>query len=250
MFVAASTRCFPDLSLQSCLDRLADLEYTAVEIVIGNRKNTDLPLEMVEKDLNQAIRACMGNRQTRPVSLLLDIDPSESGYYDKFIACCRLAKLLRIVTISVRSCLWGTPYNEEIERLRQLTQYSNQHGIVVGIMNQNGCLADQPESITSLCSTVSGLALTLDPSYYVFKREKPIDYDSITHLTCHVRLRDTSLTKFQVQIGQGVLEYGKLITQLNKSQYNRALCVDLEPQEDINQESEMRKMRLLLDSIL
>lgn len=249
MFVAASTRCFPDFPLSSCLDRLADLEYNAAEIVIGDRPN-DLSLDLVEKDLNQAIRVCMTNRQVRPISLLMDINPSESKYNDKFTSVCRLAKALRLVTISVRSCPWGTPYNEEIERLRQMVQYSSQHGIVVGIMNQTGCLADLPESIVSLCNTVPGLALSLDPSYYVFHRDNVIEYETLSSLVCHVRLRDTSAAKFQVQIGQGVLEYGKLVSQLNKSQYGRALCVDLEPQEDINQESEMRKMRLLLDSIL
>ena len=34
MFVAASTRCFGDLPLDAALERLVDLEYTAVENLI------------------------------------------------------------------------------------------------------------------------------------------------------------------------------------------------------------------------
>ena len=34
LFVAATSRCFADLPLDAALERLADLEYTSVEIMI------------------------------------------------------------------------------------------------------------------------------------------------------------------------------------------------------------------------
>jgi L-ribulose-5-phosphate 3-epimerase UlaE len=66
----------------------------------------------------------------------------------------------------------------------------------------------------------------------------------------HVRLRDTSKDKLQVRIGQGEVEYGRLINQLNRVNYNRALCVDIAPTPDVDQLAEMRKLRLLLESLL
>ena len=66
----------------------------------------------------------------------------------------------------------------------------------------------------------------------------------------HVRLRDTSKEELQVRIGQGQVEYGRLINQLNKVQYDRALCVDILPLPDLDQAAEMRKMRLLLESLI
>jgi hypothetical protein len=68
--------------------------------------------------------------------------------------------------------------------------------------------------------------------------------------TCHVRLRDTTKEKFQVRVGQGQVEFGRLVTQLNKFNYNRALSVDMPPLPDVDQNGEMRKMRLLLESLL
>jgi hypothetical protein len=65
-----------------------------------------------------------------------------------------------------------------------------------------------------------------------------------------VRLRDTSKSQFQVRVGQGEVEYGRLVTQLNTFNYRRALCVDLAPLPDVDQNAEMRKMRLLLESLL
>jgi L-ribulose-5-phosphate 3-epimerase UlaE len=67
---------------------------------------------------------------------------------------------------------------------------------------------------------------------------------------CHVRLRDTTKEELQVRIGKGEVEYGRLIAQLNQVNYARALSVDIVPQADIDQQAEMRKMRLLLESLL
>ncbi|MDO5580508.1 MAG: sugar phosphate isomerase/epimerase [Planctomycetia bacterium] len=249
MFVAASSRCFPDVAQETCIDKLADLEYTAYEVVIGNRKS-DLNPDILLGSLEQAAKLCCSNRQIRPISFFLDLEGTDPHYFEVFDACCRLSKFLRIVSITVKSGILGTPYNEEIERLRRLTKAAMFDGITVGILNESGKIAGTAESIQSLCKSVSHLALTLDPSYFIFNQPNPVDYDSLIPLTSHVRLRDTTREKFQVLLGQGILEYGKLVIQLSKVKYNRALCVDLHPLPDVNQETELRKMRLLLESIL
>ena len=66
----------------------------------------------------------------------------------------------------------------------------------------------------------------------------------------HVRLRDTTRNEFQVRVGQGDVEYGRLIGQLAKQHYMRALTADIQPMPDIDQASELRKIRLLLESLL
>jgi hypothetical protein len=53
-------------------------------------------------------------------------------------------------------------------------------------------------------------------------------------------------------VGQGEIEYGRLVTQLSKFKYNRALSVHIVDlgDLDIDHMAEMRKMRLLLESLL
>jgi sugar phosphate isomerase/epimerase len=53
-----------------------------------------------------------------------------------------------------------------------------------------------------------------------------------------------------VRVGQGEIDYGKLLAQLDKVGYNRALTVHMSPLEDFDHRAEMRKMRLLLESLL
>ena len=68
--------------------------------------------------------------------------------------------------------------------------------------------------------------------------------------TYHTHLRDTSKKQLQVRIGQGEVEYGRLISQLKKFKYNRALSVNLTAMPEVDHMSELRKLRLLLESLL
>ena len=70
----------------------------------------------------------------------------------------------------------------------------------------------------------------------------------LTGLSFH--LRDTKVDAFQVRIGQGGVEYGKIVKQLERVGYKRALCAHLPPLENVDQVAELRKMRLLLESLL
>ena len=115
---------------------------------------------------------------------------------------------------------------------------------------ERDAISGSVDSLGSLCKGVPELSVALDPSHFIFDRETPADYDALIPRTSHVRLRDTTAKNFQVQIGQGVLEYNRLVAQLRKNEYNRALCVDLAPLPNLSPESELRKMRLLMESIL
>jgi sugar phosphate isomerase/epimerase len=97
---------------------------------------------------------------------------------------------------------------------------------------------------------VPGLGVTLDPSHFIFGHKKPASWETILKHVCHVHLRDTKPDVFQVRIGQGNVEYGRLVAQLGRVGYKRALCAHMPPMEGVDQVAELRKMRLLLESLL
>lgn len=248
MIVAASTACFPDTPLQDIFDRLADLEYTNTEIVFGER-GTVKPDEIISK-YDGIIHLCRISRRITPVSIFFDVEPTTPGYFELFHAACRLAKSIKVVVMTIRSSVPGTPFNEEVERLRRLVALGTNCGVVLGLLTETGRLTESPDTVGSLCKSIRGLGVTLDPSHYIFNQPKPVDFDDILPNVCHVRLRDSNATQFQVRIGQGIIEFGRLIIQLGKVGYQRALCVDLSPLEDLDTAAELRKMRLLLESHL
>ncbi|MGA2621148.1 MAG: sugar phosphate isomerase/epimerase [Thermoguttaceae bacterium] len=251
MFVAATTRCFCDLPLDTALQRLVDLEYTSVEMMI-HEEGGHLQPSQVAADVEAAIQTC---RQTQRLTLVafsvdLGLPDSEPEYYRQFAACCRLAKASKVVTVTVRSAELGTPFNAEIERLRTMTAIASLEGVRVGLLTESGRMSQDPDTAVVICDSVKGLGLTLDPSHFIYGPHRGGSYEQVLRHVYHVRLRDTSKEQLQVRVGQGVVEYGKLIAQLGRFHYDRALSVDMLPMPDVDQFAEMRKMRLLLESLL
>lgn len=249
MFVAASSRCFANLPLNAALLQLVDLEYTACEVMIHEHDGHMKPSEVLT-DLESAVALCRQMHRLTPVALSVEIDAPEPEYYQQFAACCQLAKAIKVVTLTVRSAELGTPFNAEVERLQLLVALAAREGVRVGLLTEVGRMTETPENAVTFCDNVKGLGITLDPSHYTFGPHAGANYQPCLKHVYHVRLRDTTKDQLQVRIGQGEIEYGRLVNQLSKVHYDRALCVDLQPIPDVDQLTEMRKMRLLLESLL
>jgi sugar phosphate isomerase/epimerase len=248
VFVCVSTECFPDLPLAKAMERLAELEFTAVEIDI-HEGGPHLQPGAVAANPEAAIAACSDLQRLRPVAVSFS-SPEAPQLYDRFTACCRLAKSLAVVTVVVDASELGTPFNGEIERLRKMVAIAASLGVVVGVKTTAGRMTQDAETTASLCRNVPGLGVTLDPSHFIHGHKKVASWESILKYVCHVHLRDTKPDSFQVRIGQGSVEYGKLVAQLQRVGYKRALCAHMPPIEGVDQVAELRKMRLLLESLL
>ncbi len=249
MFVAASTECYHDLSLAKALDRLADLEYTAVELAIFEDGDQLKPSQVLA-DVEAAITLCHNSRRLDVVAFDVRITAEKEAHYEQFTAICAMAKGAKVVTITVPSAERGTPFNEEVEHLRRLVDIATLHGVRVGIKAQIGRLSEDPDTVTVLCDNVKGLGLTMDPSPYIVGSYQGRPLDKLIKYVYHVHLRDTSKKVLQVRVGQGEVEYGRLITQLQKVKYKRALSVHITEMPDVDHTGEMRKLRLLLESLL
>jgi sugar phosphate isomerase/epimerase len=249
VFVAASTECYPSLSLNDALRRLADLEYTSVEIAV-HESGRHLKPSAVLTAPAAAIDICRNTRRLDVVAYSVDIAASGQAYYDQFQAICRLAKATKVVTLTVPSGELGTPFNEEVERLRRLVAIATQDGVRVSIKSQIGRLSEDPDTVVVLCDNVDGLGLTLDPSHYICGPHRNKSLDKLYKYVYHVHLRDSTKDTLQVRVGQGEVEYGRLIGHLRKHKYHRALSVHTPELPGVDQMAEMRKMRLLLESLL
>ena len=156
------------------------------------------------------------------------------------------------MTLTVPSGEHGTPFNEEVERYKLLVKIAEQHGVRVAMRSQVGHLSADPDTVSVICKHVKGLGLALDPSVYQYGHANPLSYDHLTNYIHNTYLRDSTSDNLQVRVGQGVIDYGKLIGQLRKEKYSRALCVDIPPSDDpeIDHDGELRKLRLLLESLI
>jgi sugar phosphate isomerase/epimerase len=249
VFVCASTECFPDLSPTDVLEVMVDLGFTSIEIPIHEDGGWLRPSE-VQADLERSMHFCRDTHRLDIAALSVELGPPNDDYYDRFAACCRLAKAIKVVTLVIPSSELGTPFNEEIERLRKLVSIASLEGAVVGVKTQIGRMTQDPDTAVVLCDNVKGLRLTLDPSHYVAGPHQGAPIDKVIKYVQHIHLRDSTKKDLQVRVGQGEIDYGRLVQQLAKVNYERALSIHMTPIEGFEHKAEMRKMRLLLESLL
>lgn len=249
MIVAACTGSYSHLPFQEVVEKLAHLQFSAIDLLIDEEGDHFKPSE-VAADLERTLHRCRDTHRLDLAALTVNITAEGNAHYEQFAACCRMARIAKIFSITVPSAMRGTPFNEEVERLRQLVAIAAVEGVLVSMQCKIDCLSEDPDTIGVLCNNVKGLGVTLDPSHFIYGPHGGRCYDQILKYVYNVKLRDTKKDALQVRVGQGEIEYGRLVNQLRRLDYNRVLCVDIAPMPDVDQDGEMRKLRLLLESLM
>ena len=111
-------------------------------------------------------------------------------------------------------------------------------------------MSEDPDTLMVLCNNCEGLGITLDPSVYISGPANGKSLDNILKFVCNVHLRDSRPDAFQVSVGQGEVDYGKIVTQLEREKYDRALTVHMTPTEELDHRVELRKLRRLLETLM
>jgi len=247
VFVAASTRSFSEKSFEEACFQISELEFDKVEIWLDEQSSHLKPSEVAADPERFYARFREMTRLT-PIGLYLEEDIPLAT----LVSLSKLAKMMRVTQITIPASPLGTPFNTEIDRLREFVGVTSQDGIRLSIKTKTGHLTEDPHTAVELCQSVRGLGLTLDPSYYICGANRGKSYDQVLPYVFHTHLRDTTPSQLQVQVGLGEIDYSRLINQLRRFDYQRALSVDILPDllEEADRPLEMRKLRMLLDTLL
>jgi sugar phosphate isomerase/epimerase len=248
VYIAASSRCFADLSFDEACRQIVDLEYDKIDIWLDEDSNHLKPSEATANP-DQFAFQFRDKCRLSPASFTLahDIEPSVMR------GLCETCKAMRITQINVPAGQLGTPFNSEIDRLKEFVAIANEYGVRIGLQTKTGHLTEDPHTAVELCQSVRGLGLSLDPSYYICGPHRNQNWDQVFPYVFHMSLRDTTEKEVQVQVGLGEMDYARLIQCLKREDYSRALSVDFDPalMQDLTiRPLEMRKLRLLLETLL
>ena len=247
MHIAASTRSLWDLAFPAACLQIQELGFDKVEIWLNETSNQLRP-SRVAADPEGCVAQMREASRLSPNSIFLESEVD----IPTFLGIVRFAKLLKIVQLTIQASPKGTPFNTEIDRLRERNSICHHEGIRLAILTKSGTLTDDPHTAVELCQSVKGLGITLDPSYYICRPGGVLDHDVVYPHVLHLHLRDTSTTELQVLAGLGEVDYNRIVAMLRQSGFQRTLCVDLLPNtmEGEDRLREMRKLRLLLASLL
>ncbi len=230
---------------QAC-SQLQDLGFDRCELWI-NEDFDQLKTSRVCSDSDGVISELREASRVNPVAIFLEQEVST----DDFRRIVAFARELRIAQVTIEASPVGTPFNTEIDRLRERHTVCHQNGVRLSILTRSGLLTEDPLTATELCQSVRGLGITLDPTCYVCPPTSAA-WDTVFPHTLHCHLRDSSASEMQVPCGLGNVDFNRIITSLQALQFNRTVCVDLLPRTMTGEERllELRKLRLLLESML
>ncbi len=248
MFVAASTECWPEMELQESIEALSDLEFTAVEIAIHESGKVK-PSELLS-DLDRAVQLLRHTHRLDIAAYSIELASSGDQHYVDFKDICRIAKATKVVNITVPSAEKGTPFNEEVEHLRKLIGIAETEGVRVSVRSQLGCMSEDPDTLEVFCNNCEGLGITFDPCVLFGWGGVVFWLVFFLKFVHNVHLRDSRPDAFQVSVGQGEVDYGKIVTQLEREKYDRAMTVHMTPTDDLDHRVELRKLRRLLETLM
>lgn len=253
MDVACSTLCFSRETLEAALRHIAIMEFPKVDLAVGFA-GAHLSRDQVVNDpaailhaIRQAPTIGFAALTTRLVGTDLDAQAAQLD------AVAHLAKQLAAPVVVIDSVAASVP-DAEIERLTRLERVASLHGTVLTVTTKTGTLTENPDVAVRLCEAVAGLGLTLDPTHYLCGPHQGKPFDQVFPFVRHVHLRDSGrrMDQYQVKVGRGEVEYGKVVTSLKRFDYRGALAVAVEDAliEEGEAESEVRKLQLLLESLI
>jgi sugar phosphate isomerase/epimerase len=233
---------------------MAELEFSKVDVAI-HEKGPHLRPSQVAKDVAAAAQRIRIGPSLSPAALNVEIETTdEAEYYRQLRAICHLARMSMISVITLPAVSSGSGMDAEVKRLTELVHLASEEGIVLTVETRIGTLTENPDTAVDLCKRVPGLGLTLDPSHYIAGPHQGKSFDVVYPYVRHVHLRDTgrSPDQFQVRVGQGEVEYGRIISHLARCHYDRLLTVEIcdIPDAPFAMDAEVRKLKYLLESLV
>ena len=254
VYVACSTHCFSKYPLEHALHIIAELEFSKFDVAIDERGRHLRPSEVVA-DVSRAAQRLRIGPGFVPGAFDVHLEATdEKTYHQQLQAIYRLARLSAVPVVTLAAAPAGSSLDAEVQRLTKLVRLAEVEGIMLALATHRGTLTEDPDTTVELCQRVAGLCLTFDPSHYIAGPHADKNLDALFPYVRHVHLRDTGRgpNQFQVRVGQGEVEYGRIVAQLARYRYDRLLTVhflDI-PDSGFAMEPEVRKLKFLLESLV
>lgn len=251
MLVACSNLCFSHLSLSEALGAMREMQFAQADLSVHEAGPHLTPSE-VQADVGRVAQRLKA--ANLPVAALhfAPAEPDGPQGRSHLRAVCRLARILAVPVLTVAAAVWGSDLDAEAARLGEWNRIAQGDGVILTVETHSATLTADPQAAVELCRRVRGLGVTLDPSHYQVGPHAGANTDALMRHVRHVRLRDsgTKPDAFQVRVGQGEIDFARLLTQLERNSYDRALTVDIRELagEPYPVRPEVRKLKYLLES--
>ncbi|MBX9622324.1 MAG: sugar phosphate isomerase/epimerase [Gemmataceae bacterium] len=252
MYVACSTLGFAGRPLDEALRSIREMQFPKADLAVHADGPHVTPAEVAADPGKVAQRLKAAGVPLAAVHAVITTTRGEA--VDQLRAVARLARVMTVPVLTVPAAPRGADFDAETRRLRDWARVAEAEGVMLTVETHSETVTGDPAGAAELCRRVPGLGLTLDPSHYLVGPHAATDLEPLYPLVRHVRLRDTGPGpgQFQVRVGQGEIEFGRLLGHLDRCGYDRALTVDIRecPDDPFPAGPEVRKLKYLLESLI
>lgn len=252
MLVSCTTLCMGRHTLTKVFEAFLELDLNRYELVVHDGSRHVTPEEVVQDPLKVAARLKSAHGLTPGAIFFRESRENLAREKMELKAMAKLARLAHIPLVTILPASIQEPFPKEVERLKELVALAGTEGIQLAVTTQQGSWAGTCASARDLCEKVPGLQITLDPSHLGDVDFAGKDFEPLIKRIVHTHLRDSTKGPLpvQVKIGQGTMEFAKLIQVLEKKGYSRLLSIDIHEIADSGFAvmPEVRKLKYLLES--
>jgi sugar phosphate isomerase/epimerase len=110
--------------------------------------------------------------------------------------------------------------------LVDLVSIAGEYNVQLNIEADYESCANTPEAAKELCERVPRLGLTLDYSHFIYQNIPPERVAILHPYTRHIHIRQAASGRIATDVDEGTIDYGKIISQLEKSGYNGLYCIE------------------------
>jgi len=251
VIVACSTLCFAHQPLADALRVMREMHFAKADLSIHPGGKHLTPAEVLA-DVGKVAQK-LKTYNLPFTAFHLEFETADTAK-DHLKAVCRLARLMTVPVVTIPAAAVGATPCDEVNRLAEWTKIAAGDGVILTVETRLGTITQDVAGAVELCKRVGGLGLTLDPSHYLCGPHPDANIEPLFPYVRHVRLRDSNrgMENFQVRVGQGEIEYSRVIASLERFNYDRALTVDVRDTlgSPFPVDQEVRKLKFLLESLV
>lgn len=254
MYVACSSLCFARAPLPEVLRKVREMAFQKVDLAVHESGPHLRPSE-VTADLPRVVQKLRGaNLAFSAFHVEFGSELDETQLCTQMSGVARLARAVAAPLITIRAGPIGSDLDAETERLSLLATACTVEGVMLCVETHSQTVTADPCGAVELCHRVPGLGITLDPTHYMVGPHKGDLPEDLYKLVRHVRVRDSGHEpdQFQMCVGQGKIEYGRIIAKLERLGYNRVVAIDYHDIADspFPVLPEVRKLKYLIESMI
>jgi sugar phosphate isomerase/epimerase len=243
MYLSCSTCVESHRPLPEALDRIAELGFEFVDLIVIERMQHIQPSDLAERpdEMIPAIAEAVLHAGLKVSSLNCGLsvrfsdDPDALDQIEReWSALLRLAEEVGCSLLTMQ--LGG--YNDRIGRveafdrgragLRQLLDLAGDRQIRLSFEPHSGSPAEKPADALYLAKRLwPGIGITYDPSHFEMQPDVSLkDSEMLLDYTMHVHVRNAALARMQAPMDEGTVDFAWLISALRKRDYSGAVAIE------------------------